>query len=69
LAGSEVQKVVWCGTVPVIRSVCRGGMGDFDRVDAWIEKLWNCEPLPEEDVAQLCDKVELCFALMLSRLG
>ena len=40
------------------------GVLDFDSeeaavatVDGWIEKLWECKPLTEGEVRQLCEKV------------
>ena len=37
------------------------GGGEFSDVDAWIEKLLECNPLTENEVKLLCDKVSFFF--------
>jgi hypothetical protein len=30
-----------------------------NEVDGWIEKLYNCKPLSEQEIKRLCEKVRL----------
>lgn len=32
-------------------------------VEAWIERLFECKPLSEGEVRQLCEKVRTCVVL------
>jgi hypothetical protein len=29
-------------------------------IDEWIEKLYNCKPLSEQEIKRLCEKVRAC---------
>lgn len=34
----------------------------IDTLDAWCERLYGCNPLTENEVMQLCNKVRLAYA-------